>query len=320
MQRDTLASRVVQAVQCRPEPLRSIYSFVLQFRPGTAEETIRARVYEAVQDGRVRRVAPGVYFARSGPAALLLIEGDARSVLESLDDDVVDAIITDPPYDLGTRQHTSYGTTRPHRGRGRTYRQWDLDAVLVREMFRVLRKHREWNTINPSARRENRLPRGGGALLLFTPNISRSTWPHIRDLIELVRGIGFEFYGTITWDQEIIGMGYDTGRNQKGEILFFTAGPRNGLLWDLGFSNLVRARRLQRKPGEHEAEKPVGLFGRLVEAVTRPGDVVLDPFVGRGRWVRRVLGMGRHVIVGDLDPKWVQKIAGDFSQTRLLAP
>ena len=35
-----------------------------------AEETIRARIYEAVKEGKIIRVARGVYFARSGPAQL----------------------------------------------------------------------------------------------------------------------------------------------------------------------------------------------------------------------------------------------------------
>jgi site-specific DNA-methyltransferase (adenine-specific) len=32
----------------------------------------------------------------------------------------------------------------------------------------------------------------------------------------------------------------------------------------------------------HPAQKPVGIFRPLIEAFTRPGDTVLDPFCGSG--------------------------------------
>lgn len=303
---------VEDAVTDSPKHLQSIYSFVLKFREGVAKETIRARVYEALEKGRITRVAPGVYFARSGPGTLLLVEGDAREVLARWDSDSIDAIVTDPPYNLGTRQHTATGTTRPHKGQGRTYDQWDLDEATLREMFRVLRKDKAWNSL-----KKGKESRGGGALLLFAPPITRSTWPHFRALIELAERLGFVFYGTITWDHEIKGMGYDCGRNQKNELLLLSAGSRGGLLWDLGLPNILRYRRHARRTGEHEAEKPVGLFLRLVKALTCPGDVVADFFVGRGKWIPAVLQSGRHVMAVERNPKWIARIASDLAQASL---
>jgi site-specific DNA-methyltransferase (adenine-specific) len=314
MRQPAVRSLVEESVQDEPRHLRSTYSFVQRFRPALAQETIRARVYEALAAGRLARVAPGVYFARSGPATLLLVQGDAREVLRRIDGESIDAIITDPPYDLGTQKHTTSGTTRPHRGRGRTYKQWDLDRATLAEMFRVLRKDLTWNTISARRRRERDWPRGGGALLLFAPPIVRSTWPHIRRLVDLAESLGFVFYGSITWDQAIKGMGYDCGRNQKAELLLFTAGPRNGLLWDLSLPNILRERRHQRRADEHEAEKPTRLFLRLIEALTRPGDVVADFFAGRGSWIPQALAAGRHVIAVEAQPTWVARIRSDVSR------
>ncbi len=53
--------------------------------------------------------------------------------------------------------------------------------------------------------------------------------------------------------------------------------------------------------GECGTEKPVELFWDLAGAVTRSGDVVGDFFVGRGRWIRRFLEEGRHVVTVDRD-------------------
>lgn len=313
----SIRDRVEEAVSDRPQHLQTIYNFVLQFRPDTAKPTIRARVYEAVEDGRIKRVARGVYVARSGPATLLLVEGDARDVLENLDDECLDAIITDPPYDLGTKQHAEQGTTRPHQGEGRTYDQWDLNRDVLEQMFRVLRKDTEWNTLSKKRKQIGDYPRGGGALLLFAPPITRSTWPHIRNLITLAEELGFVFYGSLTWDHERMGMGYHAGRNRKNELLLFTAGERNGVLWNLGMPNVLSHKRLPRRDGEHEAEKPVELFWELCEALTRAGDVVADFFAGRARWIRRFLEEGRHVVAVEKEEEWVERIRGDFAQTRL---
>jgi hypothetical protein len=75
MRQPAVRSLVEESVQDEPRHLRSTYSFVQRFRPALAQETIRARVYEALAAGRLARVAPGVYFARSGPATLLLVQG-----------------------------------------------------------------------------------------------------------------------------------------------------------------------------------------------------------------------------------------------------
>ena len=313
----SLRNEIEQFVRGHARVLSNIYTFVHRFRPAVAEETIRARVYEAVEKGTVRRVARGVFVARSGPATLLLVEGDAKEVLRSLGDGAVDAIITDPPYDLGTRQHTMTGSTRPHMGKGRTYAQWDLDRATLQDMFRVLSREKTWNTLSKARRRDGAFPTGGGALVLFVPPLTRNTWTHIRNLVDLAQELGFVFQGTFTWDHEIMGMGYDCGRNRKNELLFFTAGSRNGVLWDLSLPNVLRNKRTVRRSGEHEAEKPVALFTRLVEALTRPGDVVADFFVGRGRWIQEVLRSGRHVIASDIQGAWASRIAEDALQTRL---
>ena len=67
----SVAALAVEACVQKPKPLSTVYEFVQAFRPETADETIRARLYEAVEEGKVVRVARGVYFAqfRSGAAS-----------------------------------------------------------------------------------------------------------------------------------------------------------------------------------------------------------------------------------------------------------
>lgn len=47
---------------------------------------------------------------------------------------------------------------------------------------------------------------------------------------------------------------------------------------------------------EHETEKPLPLMIRLVEALTDPGDLILDPFMGSGTTARAAKDTGRRFI------------------------
>ena len=85
--------------------------------------------------GKIIHVTKGVYFARSGPAQILIVEGDAWNVLSKIEPDSIDAIITDPPFNMGTQQWLGKGTTRPHAfmdGK-RTYEQHDIDEQWLRK-------------------------------------------------------------------------------------------------------------------------------------------------------------------------------------------
>lgn len=308
----SIAGLVEEACVGAPEPLPVIYEFVQAFRE-VAQETIRARIYEAVEEGRVVRVCRGVYFARSGPAQLLMVEGDAWDVLPKLAAGSVDALVTDPPGKFG-RDWAGRGTTRPHSTLGgRTYRQPNLDLEFMRQAFRVLRKAREWNTLSRLRRALGIYPKGGAACLIRVPMENRTTRGHVQNLIGLAESVGFVFYGELVVALDKLGMGYDCGRDKGAKWLLFHAGERNGTLWDFTLPNVIDARRVRNPCSptatEHEAEKDPTEFVRLIRAVTRVGDIVLDPFCGRARWVQEVLGMNRHVIVSDVDCRWLDRIA-----------
>jgi len=309
----SIVGLVEEACQRVPEPLPVIYDFVQRFRSEVARETIRARIYEAVEEGKVVRVARGVYFARSGPAQLLMVEGDAWEVMATISNDSIDAMVTDPPGKFG-REWAGKGTTRPHsKLGGRMYRQPELDLEFMRQAFRVLRKARDWNTLSRAKRATGCFPKGGAACLIRVPMENRTTRGHVQKLIGLAESVGFVYYGEIVVALDKLGMGYDCGRDGGAKWLLFHAGQRNGTLWNFSLPNVIDARRIRNPCSsaatEHEAEKDPSEFTRLIGAVTREGDIVLDPFCGRARWVQEVLGMNRHVIVSDVDCRWLDRIA-----------
>jgi hypothetical protein len=312
----SIVGLAVEACEKRPEALPVIYDFVQRFRAEVARETIRARIYEAVEQGKVVRIARGIYFARSGPAQLLMVEGDAWEVMAGLSNDSIGAIVTDPPGKFG-REWAGKGTTRPHsKLGGRMYRQPELDLEFMRQAFRILKKRTEWNTLSSVRRAVGVFPEGGAACLIRVPLENRTTRRHVQKLISLAESVGFVYYGEIVVALDKLGMGYDCGRDKGAKWLLFHAGSRNGTLWDFTLPNVIDAKRI-RNPcspaaSEHEAEKDPSEFTHLIRAVTREGDIVFDPFAGRARWVKEVLDLKRHVILSEIEGRWLDRVAADF--------
>lgn len=52
----------------------------------------------------------------------------------------------------------------------------------------------------------------------------------------------------------------------------------------------------------HPTQKPVGIFAPIIEAFTKPGDIVLDPFCGSGSTLVAARDMGRRFAGIELDP------------------
>lgn len=57
---------------------------------------------------------------------------------------------------------------------------------------------------------------------------------------------------------------------------------------------------------KHETEKPLEMLLDIVEASSRPGDLVVDPFMGRGPAAVACQMLGRHFVGGDIQEHWVE--------------
>ncbi len=56
---------------------------------------------------------------------------------------------------------------------------------------------------------------------------------------------------------------------------------------------------------EHATQKPEALIERLILASSRPGDLVVDPFVGSGTTAAVAARLDRRFLCGDADPRYV---------------
>ncbi len=201
-----------------------------------------------------------------------IIQGDCTQILKTFPDNSIDAIVTDPPYGIGY-----HGTRR--KDKARRFKRIANDTApyvwWLHEAARVLK------------------PRG--ALLCFTRYDTEEAFRFA------MRLAGLEPKTQIIWDKVIHGVGDCRGdfglRHEnvifavKGRFLFPHKRP----------VSVLRMQRLSSKRLTHPNEKPVELLQQLIEAVTRPGELVLDPFLGSGTTAVAAKALGRRYIGIELD-------------------
>jgi site-specific DNA-methyltransferase (adenine-specific) len=67
-------------------------------------------------------------------------------------------------------------------------------------------------------------------------------------------------------------------------------------------------------PGRHPCEKPLPLLRHMIEASTRPGNLILDPFAGSGSTLDAARQTGRPAIGIEKDERWCEYAARRLSQ------
>ena len=239
--------------------------------------------------GRIRRVEIG---------EATLIRGDARVILPTLPPETAAMIFTDPPYghnnnnngDLIHRREAALGLApndgsnpRPLANDGAEAN--NLVQWLFAEAARVLKRDSCCCCCC-----------GGGGP---DPQFARwSLWMDER----------LAFDQMIVWDKGKIGMGwryrrsYETvlvGHRKGGKLAWFDTSRR--------IENIIRPgdhgiRKIIPQKTDHPTPKPVELARHFIRLHTKPGDLVVDPFMGGGSTALAAIAEGRRFLGVELDP------------------
>jgi len=200
---------------------------------------------------------------------------DAVEWLRTLPSGSVDLIITDPPYE-SLEKHRAVGTTTRLKHSKASSNDWfsifpnSRFPELFAESYRVLAKDRHF-------------------YLFSDPETMFVAKP-------LAEEAGFKFWKPLVWDKRFLGMGYHY-RSRYEFVLFFEKGKRK--LADLGVPDIIQEPRIR---GEYPAEKPPAVAETLVRQSTRPGDLVVDPFMGSGSTGHAALTLRRRFAGTDISP------------------
>ena len=223
--------------------------------------------------------------------------GDAASLMVRIPSETVDLIVADPPYNLGK----AFGSPEDDERRMSWAEYEEFTRGWLAQAVRLLK------------------PTGSLYVFMGVGFIARL-------FLLLQETFGLTFNSWIVWHYTQ-GMGRKRGFSPRHEdILFFTrsreftfeldavripqkyyrrrnnmAGANPGDVWQ--FSHIHYCSRERER---HPTQKPEALMARIIRASSRPGDVMLDPFVGSGTSCRVAQVLGRRYIGIDLNPDYIR--------------
>lgn len=220
-----------------------------------------------------------------GAATLYL--GDCREILPTLADESVDMIFTDPPYGHGNHDGDFNARLNEHRG--------IEDKPIANDTPDTMREIVDY-ALTQAARLLKQdccccccCSGGGGPRPTFA-------W-----LAERMDRAGLSFFHSVIWDKRNPGLGWRYRRQHEMVMVAHRSGGK--LLWaddKRAIPNIVSA--FPPRERVHPNEKPIDLVIQFIEAHAKPGQTVLDPFMGSGTSGIAALGRNCKFIGIELDP------------------
>jgi DNA modification methylase len=203
------------------------------------------------------RMAHSLTRAGLSPRARI-VHGDSMDALRRLQDHSAAAIITDPPYGIGYESFTGQSILNDDG----PYIWW------LREAWRITRP--------------------GGALLCFC------RWD-TQDVFKMAAEAAcWRVRSQVIWDRDVPGQGDCKAQfAPQHEVVWFAVKGRGFAFPGGRPRSVIRCRYVRPSGRVHPTEKPVPLMEQLVRAVTRPADLVVDPFAGSGSTGVACVNLGR---------------------------
>lgn len=191
-----------------------------------------------------------------------IIKGNSLDVLQNIDVDSIDAIITDPPYNIS--RDNNFKTM----GRaGIDFGEWDKEFDLT-----------SWiKTAEP-------LLKKGGNIVIF------NDWKNMSYITKALEDNGFEIKDLIRW-KKTNAMPRNRDRRFITDYEVAVWAVKKGGKWT--FNRLSDTYEIpeivggltpksEKLDGGHPTQKPIYVMKWLIERLTNTGDTILDPFMGSG--------------------------------------
>ncbi len=219
--------------------------------------------------------------------------GDLLDKMKDIEDESIDLIVTDPPYNLSKNYGNNQDTLQ-------FAEYMDFTGKWLREADRVLKPTgtiyifmgmRYISYIYNILESELRYNFNSWIVWYYTQGIGKTIGfsPRHDDILMFTKSKQFTFNLD---DIRIPQKYYRSVNNMRG------ANPGN--VWEFSHMHYCNKHRLK-----HPTQKPEGLYERIILASSNPGDTVLDPFVGSGTALRVCQQTGRNCIGIDINPEYI---------------
>ena len=235
--------------------------------------------------------------------------GDCRDLLKEIPDESINLVVTSPPYNIGKQ----YGVYKDKI----SLEDWkSLINETTKEIFRILKPNGSF-LLNLSP-----IPYGKDKEILPLPyigydimvangfkirNIITWTFNNMQNCTNRLSGR----YENIVWgvknindyifNLDDIRIPYITQNDKR-----LTGDGRNPT--DVWYFNRVNNMTKTKLGLKHPTVYPLEMIERIVKMCSNPGDIVLDPFLGRGTTVVASLNLNRKAIGFELDNSYKEEI------------
>jgi site-specific DNA-methyltransferase (adenine-specific) len=264
------------------------------------------------------------------PLENTLYFGDNLAVLKKIPDSSIQLVYIDPPFNTGREQHRSKVTTkRNNEGnrigfKGERYETVKSTVLSYDDQFANY-----WEFLEPRIEEAFRVLSNSGTLYL---HLDYREAHYAKVLLDALFGPEC-FLNEIIWAYDYGGKSKSRWPAKHDTILVYVKDPKNyyfnseevdrepymapGLVTpekiekgklptDVWWHTIVSPTGKE-KTG-YPTQKPVGILRRIIQASSKPGDVVLDFFAGSGTTGFVANELGRRFILVDQNPESIQVI------------
>jgi DNA modification methylase len=206
-----------------------------------------------------------------------LMKGDCLELIKTLESDSIDSVITDPPYGMNFQSNMRKDKSKRFEKIANDERPF---IWFLYDAFRVLKD--------------------GGALICFTDWKNQEVWR------SAIHTAGFSIKSHIIWSKGGGGMGdLKSSFLPQHEICWFATKGKFSFHGKRPLS-VIHSKKMPTSGMVHPTEKPVDLMGEIMGAITPPGGVVLDPFMGSGSTGVACKNLNRNFIGIERDEKYFE--------------
>lgn len=237
-----------------------------------------------------------------------LLCGDCIEIMKNIPDASVDAVFADSPYNLQLGEKTLY---RP---------EDQTAARAVRDQWDAFESPQEYDEFTRQWMREcKRVLKPDGAMWVI------GSYHNIFRIGAILQDMGFWILNDIVWVKTNPMPNFRGTRfTNAHETLIWATPTKTGKYtfnyetmkklnggkqmrsdWDLNIC--LGEERIKGEDGKslHNTQKPMDLLRRVILSSTKPGDIILDPFVGSGTTAAAAKELGRQFIGIDREEVYI---------------
>lgn len=230
---------------------------------------------------------------------VMLVHGDCRTLLPTINDSSIHLVLTDPPFgrknnddgDLISSWERAIG-----KGQAGEARPISNDGEEANKTI--------WLVFNET----NRLLVKGGVICCCCggggPEPQFARW-------SLWMAKALQFDQMLIWDKGPMGLGWKYRRSYETILVGYKKGSSGSRWFDDSrkIENVIRPgaygiKKIIPRSDQHPTVKPVELMELFIRLHTQPGDVILEPFAGSGTTLIAAKKLGRRAIGFELDQRW----------------